>query len=172
MKFKKANEEVLIAKNDILFLKRNDLRFLKSRARKNKRRRIRICAHKTVKEKLQEMFIVMSRGCYVRPHKHINKTESLHIIEGKADVIFFNNQGRVTKVVPVGDYKSGKAMYYRLAQALYHTLLIRSPHLVIHETTTGPFIRRKTILAPWAPEDFDKTNVRLFMSKLERDIRK
>lgn len=36
------------------------------------------------------MLIVMAKGSYIRPHKHKNKSESFHIIEGLLDVIVFD----------------------------------------------------------------------------------
>ena len=42
----------------------------------------RICAHNNHKDRLHEMVIVLKDSHYVAPHKHINKSESFHIIEG------------------------------------------------------------------------------------------
>ena len=44
------------------------------------------------------MFIALSRSTYIRPHKHYNKSESLHVIYGSADVVF-GNKGDINKII-------------------------------------------------------------------------
>jgi hypothetical protein len=48
---------------------------------------------------------------------------------------------------------TGKPFYYRISEPIYHALLIRSPFLVFHEVTEGPFLREKTEFPEWAPEE-------------------
>lgn len=128
---------------------------LKQRASTNPRRRIRLCAHRNATDALHEMLIVHERDAYVRPHKHVGKPESMHIIEGAADLVVMDDDGVPRRVVQMGDYASGKAFYHRIDAAAYHTLLIRSDVLVFHETTSGPFRREETVFAPWAPDGND-----------------
>jgi cupin fold WbuC family metalloprotein len=130
-----------------------DLVALKAEAAQNPRRRKRICAHPDSADSLHEMFIVHERGCYVRPHKHHGKCESLHVIEGTAEAVFFNEDGSIRDAISLGDIGSGSAFFYRTAEPVYHTLLITSPVFVFHETTGGPFRREDTIFAPWAPTE-------------------
>lgn len=117
------------------------------------------------------MLIVHERGVYVPPHKHPGKTESTHIIEGLVDVVVFNDDGKIESVIRMGDYASGRMFYYRMAVPLFHTLIIRSDVLVFHETTNGPFDRRDTIFAPWAPEESDMKAVNIYMADLDEKIR-
>ena len=79
---KKYNEEVLFAEDRLVKIARQDMNFLMDLAKVNKRRRARICTHGHIDDDVHEMFIVHSKGAYIRPHKHINKSESLHIIDG------------------------------------------------------------------------------------------
>jgi cupin fold WbuC family metalloprotein len=99
------------------------------------------------------MLIVHGRDCYVRPHKHLAKSEAFHVIQGVVDIVLLDEAGKVVEVIKMGDYASGRKFYYRLADPLYHTLLIRSDWLIFHEITNGPFKREDTIFAPWAPEE-------------------
>ena len=48
------------------------------------------------------MFIVLSKETYIRPHKHVNRIESLHVVEGKARAVFFDEIGSIIQVVPLG----------------------------------------------------------------------
>ena len=114
------------------------------------------------------MLIIHTKDTYVRPHKHFNKSESLHIIEGSADVILLDEQGDVAEVIPVGEYLSGRQFYYRMETPRYHTFIIHSDFLVFHETTNGPFQRSDTVFAPWAPEESNVEERRMYMRKLER----
>jgi hypothetical protein len=58
-----------------------------------------------------------------------------------------------------------------MAAPVFHTLIIRSDVLVFHETTNGPFDRRDTVFAPWAPQDGDVNAVSTFMADLDDRVR-
>jgi cupin fold WbuC family metalloprotein len=162
------NEEVLFAAAPLSTLSRQDIEWLKARAAKTARQRVRICAHLDSNDRLHEMFIVHTRDTYVRPHKHLNKSESFHVITGEVDVVLFDQQGAVRQVIPMGDYPSGKRFYYRLNEPDYHTLLIRSDVIVFHEVTTGPFQREDTVFPTWAPEEGQAGARRDFLAGVER----
>lgn len=125
-----------------------------------------MCTHRNTEDLLHEMFIVHARDTYIRPHKHLGKPESFHVIEGTVDVIVFEEDGSVRAVIKMGEYLSGRPFYYRISDPLYHTLIIRSDVLVFHETTSGPFNRADTIFAPWAPEENNPAACGVFMGKL------
>lgn len=147
-----------------------DIDRLKELAQENSRKRMRLCTHDDVADSLHEMFIVHELGAYVRPHKHLGKVESFHVIEGAVDVVVFDDQGNITKLEPVSDYSSGKAFYHRISDPSFHTLLIRSDVLVFHEVTTGPFRNEDTEFPPWAPKDIDGNSVRDFLTELDGKI--
>jgi|SRR5437868_3340236 len=161
-----VSEEVLVADEDIAQLDAGDLEQLKAAAAANARRRIRICAHRDPSEPLHEMVIVHMRGVYVRPHKHLGKTESIHVVEGLADVVFFDDAGGVLDVIPIGASNSGRVFYYRLAAPSYHTFVVSSEFFVFHEVTNGPFHREDTVFPPWAPEEDDAARVARFQERL------
>jgi cupin fold WbuC family metalloprotein len=168
MRTKALSPEVLVANEPIVQVSRADVEFLKAGAAQNERKRIRLCAHPGMEDRLHEMLIVHTKEAYVRPHKHLNKTESVHIIEGLVDVIIFDEAGNISEVISMGDYASGHRFYYRMSGPYYHTLLIRSDVLVFHEITNGPFERAETIFAPWAPVETDHRARDLFMEQVAR----
>ncbi len=155
MKFKVINKEVLYVLDNFTNVNGGDIELLKDKASKNPRRRIRICAHKDTEDTLHEMLIIHSKGAYVRPHKHLNKSESFHIIEGHLEIVIFDEAGSIDKVINMGDYASGNIFYYRLSESCFHTVVPISDIVVFHETTNGPFKREDTIFAPWAPKEDD-----------------
>ena len=165
-KYISLNPEVLYSESAIVSVEKSDIEHFKQLSSCNPRERIRLCAHASPEDSLHEMLIVHKRSAYVRPHKHPGKTESTHIIEGLVDVVVFDDDGRIERVIRMGDYASGKTFYYRMAIPAFHTLLIRSEFLVFHETTNGPFDRSDTIFAPWAPDDGDVNSVTSYIADL------
>jgi cupin fold WbuC family metalloprotein len=170
MKTTAFNKEVLFATDAIVQIDASDIAILKQKAKQNPRKRIRICAHKDTKDNIHEMLIVHEKSCYVRPHKHINKTETFHIIEGEADILLFDEKGHIDQTIPMGSYNSGRKFFYRLPPFRYHTLVIHSDVLVFHEITNGPFRPEETTWAPWSPEEIDQNLVSLYMEKLFIEI--
>ena len=84
----------------------------------------------------------------------------------------FDDVGNVTQVVPMGQYDSGRIFFYRLSDPVFHTVSIRSDHLVFHESTNGPFNPDKTVWAPWAPDETEESAVLEFMKSMEQIIYK
>jgi cupin fold WbuC family metalloprotein len=159
--------EVRYATDAIIVVDAADVAGLKRAAEGNTRRRIRLCAHYSTDDRVHEMVIVHARDTYVRPHKHVGKSESFHVVEGDVDVVVFDDNGGVIEVIRMGVFASGRPFYYRIAEPLFHTLLIRSEILVFHETTSGPFRRADTVFAPWAPEDGDAAAAATYLADLE-----
>ncbi|HMC65224.1 MAG TPA: WbuC family cupin fold metalloprotein [Gemmataceae bacterium] len=170
MRAQPLNPEVLVAIGPVVTVSRPDLEKLKERATENPRQRVRLCAHQSADDRLHEMLIVLGRGTYVRPHKHPNKTESFHIVEGQADLILFDDDGIIGSVLAMGEYDSGRTFFYRLCAPYYHTVIVRSDALVLHETTNGPFVRADTIFAPWAPDEADADSRSRYVAALEQCV--
>jgi len=152
---KEVNKEVLHASEEVVKVSEVNIAALRLRALNNDRKRIRLCCHRDVHDTLHEMLIIHTKDAYIRPHKHLNKSESLHVVEGDADFVLFNKQGDIAEIISLGQYSSGRKFYYRMSESYYHTLMINSDFFVFHETTKGPFRSADTVFAPWAPEESD-----------------
>lgn len=163
---RKINEEVFVAESPIVQFGLEQIEFLKKQAASNDRHRARICAHHSNEDPLHEMLIVISAGSYIHPHRHIGKSESFHIIEGIADVVIFDDAGSIVDVIKLGDVSSGRSFFYRLNASMYHTLLIHSDCLVVHEITNGPFIREETMLAPFAPPETQRDEASVYIERV------
>jgi cupin fold WbuC family metalloprotein len=170
MKFFKKNDEVLIADGNLSCLSLEDIDYIKKIAKSNPRQRVRICTHLQIEDSLHEMVIVHTCGAYIRPHKHINKSEAVHVIEGSAEVVFFDEKGNLEKSLRLGDYKSKSFFYYRLNNEKYHTLVVKSEFFIFHEITNGPFISNNTVFPSWAPDDSDKEGISIFQTCLINNI--
>ncbi len=164
------DNEAVFAKESIVKIAAHDIEPLKMRAAANSRNRMRLCAHRSLADAIHEMIIAFSKKVYIRPHKHINKSESFHVIEGAADVVIFKESGEIMNVIEMGDYRSGRKFYYRVSAPLYHSVVIRSDSFVYHEVTNGPFNNFSSLYAPWSPEEGNTENIKKFVEELNLSI--
>jgi cupin fold WbuC family metalloprotein len=169
MKLRSQTPEVLHADEKIVRLGGGDVRFLRESLSRSSKGRSRICAHRDSSNTLHEMIITLARGSYIRPHRHLGKCESFHMIEGELDVVIFDDQGGIEDVVRMGPYGSERSFFYRMADPLYHTVIVRTETVLFHETTNGPFVREETEYAGWAPEEVSVETAGAYLRKLERD---
>lgn len=167
---RRESEEVLYVDSPLATLSEEDIAWLRNLAAKTTRKRIRICSHAKPEDNLHDMIIVHMREAYVRPHKHLDRCESFHVISGEVDMVVFEESGSVKSVFRMGSYGTGRPFYYRLNQPLFHMLIIRSEVLVFHESTTGPFQRDQTVFAPWSPEEQQQSLRSEFLQRVERDL--
>ena len=166
MSVRKVNDEVFYLEDRIPLVGIQEINFLKQKVNANERKRVRLCAHRSVEDSVQEMFVALTKESYVRPHKHLDKPESFHIIQGMMELILFDDEGNVTDRIRLADSSSGGKFYHRLMEPAFHTLRILSDFLIFHETTSGPFEKADTLFAPWSPEEQDQAAVRKFMNAL------
>jgi cupin fold WbuC family metalloprotein len=92
------------------------------------------------------------------------------VIEGVVDVVILNDSGMVESIVELGQPGTGLPFYYRLAAPQFHTLLLRTPWLVVHEITTGPFRPEQTVLAPFAPAETEVAAVASYRASLAMHV--
>lgn len=160
---RKISDEVYYTAAGITFVGPEEIAFLKARAAETPRLRTRLCAHPEPAHPLHEMVIVHGRDAYVRPHRHLGKAESQHVMEGRATVVLFDETGRETRREPVG---TGGYAYYRIDDAVFHSLLVETEWFVFHEVTSGPFDPARTEWAPWAPDGKDEVETRRYTDSL------
>lgn len=170
MRTKQFNKEVIFAEDTIVKVNKSFIAHLKEMAKCNDRKRVRLCAHNNIDDNIHEMLIVHSKGNYIRPHKHLSKTESLHVIQGVADLILFGDDGTLYCVTQIGEHSSGADFFFRISEPCYHTLLIKSDFLVFHETTNGPFNIADTFFPEWAPDEGNKEIQDLYMDDLIKRV--
>lgn len=167
---KRVSDEVMFADEAIVRVNRGLTTELQLGARANTRHRMRLCAHAAIDDLLHEMVIALAKDTYVRPHLHVGKSESMHVIDGEADFVTFDEHGEVSEVLHLAPYASGQTFFLRMAVPRYHMLLVRSEVLVVHETTNGPLRPDDTVFAPWAPDGGDADGRGTFLTRVERAI--
>ena len=71
------------------------IRELKQIAEQTKKN-VRLCLHLNPDAPFHEMIILEHAEKYYRPHKHLEKGESYHIIEGSLAIFTFSEDGKIT----------------------------------------------------------------------------
>ncbi|QJQ03382.1 WbuC family cupin fold metalloprotein [Herbaspirillum rubrisubalbicans] len=166
------NPEVIYSDMEVVTASRADILHLEQLSASNARQRVRLCAHDSLEDSLHEMLIVIQGpSAYVRPHKHPGKSESMHVISGRVDLVMMDDAGAVTQIIEMGDYASGLPFYERVDRPIFHTLIIRSDVLVFHEVTNGPFLPNATVFPDWAPDGSDAALAGRYVGELEQRIK-
>jgi len=138
----------------IIKINKEEINKLKHRAQLAALRRARLCLHKNEKDPLQEMVIVLCKNSYIRPHRHKEKDESIHVIEGAFYLVIFNANGLVSERIFVKQNGSQGHIVCRVKENVWHTIIPLSDFVVFHEVIRGPFRGPKSReFASWAPEE-------------------
>ena len=112
---------------------------------------VRLCLHDSPAADHHDMVILERRGKYYRPHKHREKGEAFHIMEGRMCVFTFDDAGNVTesRALDSGDI-------LRVGVNMYHAVMPLTAMVIYHENKPGPFLGEKDSIYPdWAPDGLD-----------------
>src|SRR5580698_4661262 len=61
------------------------------------KRRARLNLHNSDDDLLHEMIIAFCKDSLNMPHRHVGKSESMHVMRGRVLVVFFDGFGNVTR---------------------------------------------------------------------------
>jgi cupin fold WbuC family metalloprotein len=170
MTLTQKSPEVFLAEGPIATIGPEDIAALRAAVGRTAKGRARINAHPDSGDLLHEMVIAIDRRSYIRPHKHPSKSEAFHIVEGAVDIVVFDDSGEIIRVVPLSAPGGAGAFYYRMSEPFFHTLIIRSEILVVHEITNGPFRPEGTVFADFAPPDSDESAASAYQAALARRV--
>jgi len=137
----------------IITIESPDLEKLKRAAATAPLRRARYCLHHSHDDDVQEMVIAFCQNSSVPVHRHSNKSESYHVIEGELKILFFDNEGNVTRTIHMGQIDSGLPFMYRLSVNEWHTIRPLSEFVVLHEITSGPFVKEENEILDMSGEE-------------------
>ncbi|MGJ5178175.1 WbuC family cupin fold metalloprotein [Bradyrhizobium oligotrophicum] len=170
MSLVQKSPEVFLAEGPIASVGQAEIATLKAAVQASPKRRARINAHPDGDDQLHEMIIAIDSSSYIRPHKHPGKSEAFHIVEGEVDIVVFDDAGEIARVVELGPPGGTRPFYYRMSNAFFHTLIIRSDLLIVHEITNGPFRPGASLFADFAPEDSDAAAAETYQADLVRRV--
>lgn len=129
---------------------------------------IRVCLHENPGAKFHNMIILEHKDKYYRPHKHLKKGESFHIIEGLMGVFAFDDTGVIVDRCLL---EQGGSLIYRIEANTYHAVLPLSNFVIYHEAKLGPFIGKEdSIYASWAPDGNNSKEVLQYVSGLRQSL--
>lgn len=112
---------------------------------------VRICLHDSPDSKHHDMVALERNNRYYRPHKHVRKGDTFHILEGRLGLFNFDAAGNVLEAVVI---RPGEI--YRTAVDAYHAILPLTEIVIHHESKPGPFEGANDSIFPdWAPDGSD-----------------
>ena len=128
---------------------------------------VRICLHQKLSDKNHDMIILQSKNNFYKPHKHIFKTETYHVMHGRILFLIFNNKGNITNKIILN-----KNELFRTPYNTYHTMLPLTRFVIYHESKSGPFVRGKDSIFPkWINKFDSKKKITIFKNKIYRPIK-
>jgi cupin fold WbuC family metalloprotein len=129
---------------------------LAAKAAASPRKRAHHNVHEHATDLVQRFFVVAQRDSYIRPHRHLVKSELAMVLRGQIDVLTFDADGRVLARYTAGEGTS--EMGYETPCGTWHTLVVTSDVAAFLEVKEGPYDPKTAVeFAPWAPPEGDAT---------------
>jgi cupin fold WbuC family metalloprotein len=167
----KLNDNVYQETNKISYVSSKHHSFLNRKMNDKFLDRVRICNHSSPTDHLHEMLMLFSNRTFVTPSLHIDREESLFVLEGEGRYVFFDEDGNITNVVALSGVDKAHNSYCRVPENTFHMLIVDSPRILVKETTTGPFSKNSTIFPEWVPSLNDLAKQQEFIAGVEARLR-
>jgi len=127
---------------------------LAAQAAASPRRRAHHNIHAGNADLVQRFLVTVSRDSYIRPHRHLARSELALVVRGGFDVLTFDDEGAVTERYAVGEGTS--TIGFETPQGTWHTLIARADGSTFLEVKEGPYDpATASQFAPWAPPEGD-----------------
>ncbi len=125
----------------------------------------RICLHPSPDDTFHDMIILEYKGKrYYRPHKHPQKPETIHIIDGKAIIVIFSPDGKIKHSAILAE---DDTRIFRIAADNFHTVIPISNYVLYHESKPGPFkVTSDSVYPVWAPNGQNQKLADNYITKL------
>jgi len=120
----------------------------------SKRKRHRFCFHQNPDVNLHDIVICYDKSSYIRPNKHIGKSESVLVLQGDIEIYIFNDFGDLIDLISLGTFNSKKPCYVRIPPNTWHGLRsVSDIPVIMKETISGPYDSSSLIWADFAPPE-------------------
>ena len=159
---KKAKSKSFFLNSEKEFFNLKHINFLENFFKKNQID-VRICLHKSRKDKHHDMIILQQKKNFYPPHKHLKKGETYHIIKGSMACVLFSDKGKIKKIC-----KIKKNNIFRTPVNVFHTMLPISKYVIYHESKSGPFLKKNdSIFSKWSLNlTNNKSDINILKSKI------
>lgn len=135
--YEQIDSEIYCLKAESLSVSRLDLDGLKPEFSKASEQPTRLYIQKNDGALLHEEFVIYTSKSSIGVKVHVDADRSLHILEGDADVVFFDKAGNTLDVLELGDKAKGKIVCLRVPKGMFYTIVVKSDYLVSHEAMSG-----------------------------------
>jgi len=123
-----------------------------ARSAASPRRRTHHNLHTSPADPVQRFVVVAQSDTYIRPHRHMTKSELCTMVRGRFEVVVFDADGTITERTVVGEDTPNIA--YELPSQTWHTLLALTDGAAFVEVKEGPYDPATAAeFARWAPEE-------------------
>jgi cupin fold WbuC family metalloprotein len=139
---------------------------LKTYSETHGRCNVRICLHDAPDALHHDMVALERRDRYYRPHKHLRKGDTFHLLEGRLGIFSFDDVGVVIDAVVIGPGE-----IYRTAANAYHAIMPLTDYVIHHESKLGPFEGSGDSIYPdWAPDACEVVAVKKYLEMLTTSL--
>ena len=135
---------------------------LKQISAKESNANVRLCLHDSPEADFHDMIILERPGRYYRPHKHLSKGETWHVLDGRMGVFVFDDDGNT---IEANTISAGEI--YRLSLDTFHAVMPLGEYVIYHESKPGPFTGLTDSVYPdWAPDGGNPDEINAFVEQL------
>ncbi|MFC4307836.1 WbuC family cupin fold metalloprotein [Steroidobacter flavus] len=123
-----------------------------AKAAASPRRRTHHNLHSSPSDPVQRFVVVAHSDTYIRPHRHMTKSELCTIVRGRFECVVFDADGTIIERNVMGEGTSNVA--FELPSQTWHTLLALTDGAAFVEVKEGPYDPATAAeFARWAPEE-------------------
>ena len=126
---------------------RSQISDLASEAETAPRRRTHLLLHSGPQDQVQRLMIVLQPGSYIRPHHHSQQWELLVLLQGRGDLLRFDESGCLADRMEL----SRSAPVAQIPAGVWHGFVVLERDTAVLEIKPGPY--RPNEFADWAPEE-------------------
>jgi cupin fold WbuC family metalloprotein len=131
----------------------DDLRALAGKAAQAPRLRAHLNVHESLDAAVQRLFIATEPGTYMRPHRHAeaHKWEFFVVVQGRLDLLIFDDAGRVTQRVVMAPAHTPAV---EIPPGTWHAYVCMQSGTIGLEVKQGAYVPTpEHDFAPWSPAE-------------------
>lgn len=150
------------------FITNKDLEQLRQDAMVALRKRLHLNVHRSYEENPQILYNCLTRGNYMRPHRHTldRRKEFFVCLSGEVLLVLFSDTGEVESTLSMAMEGGSKVSSVMVDPLNWHTLICLSEQAMLLEVKPGPFLPNMAKeYASWSPEEEDPSGL-LFLEQM------
>jgi cupin fold WbuC family metalloprotein len=125
---------------------------LDRKAQASPRLRTNYNLHEGPQAAIQRLAIKLRHGTYIRPHRHPQRWELGIVLQGRMDLVLFDDAGTLTERVTMTPVRGTLAL--ELPASTWHSYICVSDAATFFEVKEGPYDpATSSEFAPWAPAE-------------------